>query len=106
GLESRFHGLRNKRLYIRVVNLDVDGCRDFPRNNHFFKFLAFLDWNHIRRTAKLRNMLITGKQPGDGIQVYAVLMLEDPANPDAGRDSIASMNPDLFAFKVLRSSNT
>ncbi len=53
-----------------------------------------------RRIAVFRNVRVVGADPADAGEIYAVLVLEDAAHPDAGRLCVGA-HGDAAAFHVL-----
>ena len=61
-----------------------------------------LDRHDVGRRLIFGDVLVAGQHPRDAVQVDAVLVLQDAARPQAGRDGVAAIDADLLAFEILR----
>jgi hypothetical protein len=99
--EARLERIGNERLHVGRVNLNADGSGELARCQHGAHLLARRNRHHIGRRPVLGHVLVAGEHPGDLAEVDAVLLLQDAARPDAGRDGVAAVDADLSALEIL-----
>src|SRR5262249_25435947 len=93
----------DQRLHIWGINASIDdGGSELPIGNHLREVPAELVHDIRRgRLVVFLHMLLVDGDPGDLVEIDAVLRRKDSTDPDAGGDGIAPYS-DLLSLEILR----
>jgi hypothetical protein len=99
-VERGVAGIGNERLDLgRFDAYLAKGGVDRAGQQQVLHRLAAETVVHIRRRLEFQNVFVVGRNPGDLVQVDAILGLQDAARPQPGGDGVAAVDPDLPALQ-------
>src|SRR5258706_12158174 len=94
--------MRNERFHVRRLRGDPDRRRNLSGCEQLLQRASRLDGDHVGRWSVLDDVLVAREHPCHLAEIDAVLVLQDAAHPQSGRDGIAPVDAHSPAFQIFR----